>query len=68
MKMFHLHRISDETGKSGEGIVAEGVEFTDGKVAMRWMSNYPSWTLFDDMKSLETIHGHEGKTAIIWKG
>jgi len=34
MRTFFLERIEDETGISGTGIVAEGVEFSDGQIAM----------------------------------
>jgi hypothetical protein len=33
--MFMLRRTEDVSGLSGTGMVAEGVEFTDGRVAMR---------------------------------
>lgn len=36
MRTFELHRVEDETGISGTGIVAEGVIFGDGTCAMRW--------------------------------
>jgi len=32
---FVLRRLVDETGVSGTGVVAEGVEFSDGTVALR---------------------------------
>lgn len=67
MRRFHLHRLEDETGKSGKGIVAEGCVFTDGKVAIRWMSATPNWLLFDSIDHVEKVHGHNGKTKIIWK-
>jgi len=67
MRRFHLHRLEDESGKSGKGIVAEGCVFTDGKVAIRWTSTTPSWIMFDSVEHMERIHGHDGKTKIIWK-
>ena len=36
MRTFRLIRDEDPTGISGTGSVAEGVEFDDGTVAMRW--------------------------------
>ena len=35
MKLFQLHRHEDESGVSGTGIVAEGVQFSDGKCALK---------------------------------
>src|SRR4051794_16547249 len=34
---FELHRDQDISGVSGVGVVAEGVAFTDGTVALRWL-------------------------------
>jgi hypothetical protein len=67
MRRFHLHRLEDENGKSGKGVVAEGIVFTDGSVALRWMSTTPSTTFFQSLEHLERVHGHDGKTKIIWK-
>jgi hypothetical protein len=67
MRRFHLHRLEDETGKSGKGIVAEGCKFTDGHVAVRWLSSTPSWNLYESIEHMEAVAGHNGKTKIIWK-
>lgn len=67
MRRFHLHRLEDETGKSGKGIVAEGCVFTDGRVAIRWTSSTPSWNIYDSVAHMEKVAGHNGKTKIIWK-
>lgn len=67
MRRFHLHRLDDETGISGKGIVAEGVQFTDGTVAIRWLSSIPSTALHDTIERVIRIHGHNGKTCVIWK-
>ena len=66
MRMFVLQRDEDETGVSGTGMVAEGVEFSDGRVAMRWMTATSSTAVYDSMDDIETIHGHGGKTQIVW--
>lgn len=36
MEIFELVRNNDVTGISGVGVVAEGVIFSDGTVALRW--------------------------------
>lgn len=53
---------------SGTGVVAEGVEFSDGTVALRWTSAWPTSVVFHDrgITSVEAIHGHGGKTRIVW--
>jgi hypothetical protein len=67
VRRFHLHRLSDEHGKSGVGIVAEGVLFTDGSVSMRWLSATPSIVIFNSLKHMQKVHGHGGVTKIIWR-
>lgn len=67
MRRFHLHRTEDETGQSGTGIVAEGCVFTDGHVVLRWLSTTPSWIIHSSLENMEKVHGHQGKTKIIWK-
>jgi hypothetical protein len=73
MRRFHLHRLEDETGTSGKGIVAEGVVFTDGTCVLRWTSSTPSTVLYEGrdgtsgFEAMLKVHGHEGKTKVIWK-
>jgi hypothetical protein len=66
MRSFELHRDTDKTGISGTGVVAEGVEFTDGTVAMRWKSDTASTAAYRCMEDVERIHGHNGATRIVW--
>jgi hypothetical protein len=68
MRTFELHRDVDETGISGTGIVAQGVEFDDGVIAMRWLSEWPTSVVFHDRgaEALEAVHGHGGKTRVVW--
>lgn len=66
MKTFHLHRIEDESGISGTGIVAEGVQSIGGKCALFWLTEFKSVAIYDNIEELEAIHGHNGKTKIIW--
>jgi len=65
VRRFELHRDTDETGISGTGIVAEGVEFTDGHCAMRWLPEIRSTAFYDSLSDLEHIHGHNGRTRIV---
>lgn len=68
-KRFVLQRNKDISGLSGTGVVAEGVQFSDGRVAVRWRpskhgsGNTASW---DSVEELIAIHGHEGATVIRW--
>lgn len=66
MRRFVFNRTKDISGTSGTGIVAEGVEFSNGTCQMRWLSQMESYTTFANAKVMETIHGHGGATAIEW--
>lgn len=66
MRTFHLERSEDISGVSGLGRVAEGVQFSDGRCAVRWMSQPASCSTYDSIKDVETIHGHGGRTIIVW--
>lgn len=67
MRRFHFLRKKDASGVSGIGIVAEGVIFSNGKVAVEWLSNHASTNLYDSLSDVETIHGHQGMTEIIFE-
>jgi Transcriptional regulator PadR-like family len=62
MRLFELHRDTDESGVSGTGIVAEGVEYGDGTCAMRWKSGTASTAVYSSLADVEKIHGHGGAT------
>ena len=66
MRNFWLERTKDDTGISGLGVVAEGVQFTNGKCAISWLTNLTSTTIYDDIETVEKIHGHNGDTLIIY--
>lgn len=61
-----MERIEDETGVSGTGIVAEGVQFTDGTCVIRWLTARSSTAVYDSADDLIAIHGHNGRTQLKW--
>lgn len=74
---FELVRHEDNTGTSGTGIVAVGVEFPDGAVCMQWLNNenpdintQSNGVAFkpapDGVEATREIHGHDGRTTIRW--
>lgn len=67
-RAFVLKRHEDATGVSGTGIVAGGVLFPDGVVALRWYSQWPTSVVFHDkgLDSVRAVHGHDGKTEIVF--
>lgn len=66
MRRFVLVRHEDITGVSGVGVVAYGIEFPDGTVAVRWASSRPSTVVWDDVNDVRCIHGHNGRTVVAW--
>ena len=81
-RRFHLYRRSDVSGVSGLGKVAEGIEWSDGTVAVRWLTVgtakandpdigrrvkvKPTTVIHDDIASVIGIHGHNGATEVVW--
>lgn len=66
IRRFVLNRKEDKGGVSGTGIVAEGVVFTNGKCIISWRTKFTSVAIYDDLATLEAIHGHGGSTKIEW--
>ena len=68
MRTFRLVRDTDVTGISGTGVVAEGVEFTSGLVALTWLGEWPTSVVFHErgIESVEHVHGHNGATRIVF--
>lgn len=66
MRRFVLIRDEDVSGTSGLGVVCEGVEFSDGHVALHWLSQLGAWSIYANIKVAEQLHGHEGRTRVEW--
>ena len=64
MKRFVLNRKEDVSGVSGVGVVAEGVEFSDGSAAIRWLTAKASTTVWNSVDDAVAIHGHGGLTEV----
>jgi len=67
IRVFHLERDLDLSGVSGVGVVAEGVEFTDGVVVLRWRSGTATTAVHANLASVQEIHGHGGATRIVFE-
>lgn len=65
MKLFHFYRNSDHSGVSGTGAVVEGVQFTNGWCALRWISAKSSMCFYRSIEEVKEIHGHGGQTEIV---
>lgn len=77
MRTFQLIRVTDHTGISGTGTVADGCEFPDGTTAVRWRELTPdtdnyqrgvraTTVIFPSVEAVEALHGHGGATIIRW--
>lgn len=66
-QLFTLQRQEDETGVSGTGTVAEGVLFSDGTVALRWLTETACTGFYRHISDVVHIHGHGGKTQVVFK-
>lgn len=51
---------------SGTGLVAEGVQFSDGTVVLRWRGEHASTVVWKSLVDAMAIHGHDGKTKVVW--
>lgn len=65
MKLFELVRDVDSTGVSGTGVVAQGVIYDNGKVALSWLTSTTSVAVYDSIEDVRRIHGHGGDTRIV---
>jgi hypothetical protein len=64
-RLFVLQRHLDVSGVSGTGQIAEGVEWSDGTVSLRWKSDHPSTTFWQaGIEAVEAVHGHGGATEV----
>ena len=66
MRTFQLLRNEDITGISGTGIVAEGVQFSNGWVALTWLTEHTSVVFYPSIDAVYAIHGHNGATQVVW--
>lgn len=68
MRLFKLDRTKDVNGNSGVGLVAEGIQFSSGRVVLTWLSPLSSIAVYDSIQDVVRIHcrrGHE--TDIVWE-
>lgn len=82
VRRFELHRDVDVTGVSGEGVVADGIEYfkslditwpdglntllPSGWVRIVWRGQRPSTVLWPSAQMAMEVHGHGGHTRLVW--
>lgn len=66
MRRFLLRRMKDTSGVSGLGVVAEGIEWSNGRITLRWTSQMEAENSYGNAKVLVQLHGHGGDTVVEW--
>ena len=61
------HYITGGYGNAPDEAQFEGVQFTDGTVAVRWLTQYRSTSIWPSFAEFQAVHGHaEYETRIDW--
>lgn len=63
-RRFRLLRYVDISEVSGTGDVAEGIQYSDGAVALRWRGKHPCTSTWNCLDDLLAVHGHGGSTVV----
>jgi len=74
MKKFVMIRVHDIGGSSGTGRTLDGVQFSNGRVAVSWLAtgDVPAtsvvvWDNFEDFKSVHIDSHPQNKAKILWE-
>ncbi|MFK4090026.1 hypothetical protein ACI2LF_38295 [Kribbella sp. NPDC020789] len=65
-RLFRLVRHADASGLRGTGTLAEGVEWSDGSVALRWRGPWASTSSWDRIEAVLAVHAADGRTLLHW--
>jgi hypothetical protein len=65
-RRFVVVRNVDHTGVSGTGYVADGVEWADGHVTLRWFGEHSSTVGWSSLDHAIAVHGHDGATQFVF--
>jgi hypothetical protein len=66
VRRFYFDRQTDVSGTSGIGAVVEGVQLSDGRCVIRWLTFLSSLSIYDSIDDAIKIHGHDGQTDLHW--
>ena len=66
-RLFFLMRLEDESGVSGLGNVAVGVQFPSGNCVIEWLVEPHTHGWYDNVEDVVRVHGHGGKTIVCWE-
>ena len=66
-RLFQLVRHTDVSGVRGTGTLADGVEWPDGAVILRWRGRWPVTSVWEGgLDALLAVHGQGGRTQVHW--
>lgn len=65
-RRFALLRQVDYTGVSSIEVVAYGIAFADGHVAVRWCTEHPSTSIWTSLNDLLSIHRQPDDVTVEW--
>jgi len=66
-RRFYLVRNRDVTGKSGTGIIGEGIVWRGGSAALHWVTDHETFVHWPGgIDAILAVHGHEGATVVRW--
>ena len=65
-RRFVMHRKVDAKNLAGTGIIAEGIEFTNGQCVLHWMTHMSSTSIYESIRVVEYLHGHGENTEILY--
>ncbi len=76
MRTFTMYRRADISDTHDENQANppdqpqfEGVVFSDGRVAVRWLTPRPATSVWDSMEDMLAVHGHpEYGSELVWDG
>ena len=67
MRRFRVIRTYDDTyGKFKAGPVFEGVQFTDGRVALRWLTETASTVIHDSIEDMQKVSVFPPASVLEW--
>jgi hypothetical protein len=66
-RLFRLERNEDVSGQTGLGVVAQGVVFPSGKVALCWEAPPHAVAVYGRIEDVERVHGHSGRTLVVFQ-
>jgi len=65
-RRFIVMRNVDHTGVSGTGHVADGCQWADGHVTLRWFGEHQSTVGWESLDHAIAVHGHDGATEFVF--